>query len=122
MLEAHLLQLNDARFFDSIVDRIGDGLPSERAAEEVFSAAVERLVLSGDPCLKARVEEKRYLCQSLRHAMVVGDCRSHRGHLRQEPLIFVTPCPYVPGTYQLIPAHASHGPYTSRNSAVILII
>ncbi|MGD8867880.1 MAG: cupin domain-containing protein [Gemmatimonadales bacterium] len=27
-----------------------------------------------------------------------------------------------PGTYQCIPAHASHGPFSSRDGAVILVI
>jgi anti-sigma factor ChrR (cupin superfamily) len=29
---------------------------------------------------------------------------------------------YGSGTYQLIPAHTSHGPYTSKNGAIVLVI
>jgi anti-sigma factor ChrR (cupin superfamily) len=29
---------------------------------------------------------------------------------------------YGPGTYRYIPAHSSHGPYSSREGAVILVI
>lgn len=29
---------------------------------------------------------------------------------------------FGPGTYQYIPAHTNHGPYTSRDGAVILVI
>ena len=29
---------------------------------------------------------------------------------------------YGPGTYQHIPAHTNHGPYTSRTGAVVLVI
>jgi anti-sigma factor ChrR (cupin superfamily) len=29
---------------------------------------------------------------------------------------------YGSGTYQLIPAHTSHGPYTSKNGAVVLVV
>lgn len=29
---------------------------------------------------------------------------------------------YGPGTYQLIPAHTSHGPYTSKEGAIVLVI
>ena len=49
ILAAHLLKLNDTRFFTSIFDRIRDGLPAERAVEEAFSATANRLALSGDP-------------------------------------------------------------------------
>lgn len=94
ILEAHLLQLNDTRFFSAIINRILDGLPVVRAVEEAFSATANRLVLSGDPYLKARAEEIRDLCQSLRRAVVVGDCRSRRRkvrQVRQEPLIIITP-------------------------------
>lgn len=29
---------------------------------------------------------------------------------------------YGPGTYQYIPAHTDHGPYTSRDGAVVLVV
>jgi len=92
ILDAHLLMLDDHVFLDRVANRIHDDrVPADHAVEREFSRVANRLVVRGDPYLKARAEEIRDLCQSLRRALRNAEGDPKRQKLPRPPVI-VSPC------------------------------
>ena len=91
ILAAHMLMLDDQRFFEEIIERIrGDQLPAEFAVERTFSALAERLVMRGDRYLQARAEEVRDLSQNIRRALAAPDDSSTAASVRL-PAVVLSP-------------------------------
>ncbi|MFC2171413.1 phosphoenolpyruvate--protein phosphotransferase [Acidobacteriota bacterium] len=73
IISLHALALDDLQFFSLITRRVKcDLVSAEKAVEEEFSAAAQRLSASGDPYLQARTEDLRDICQLVQKALVYG--------------------------------------------------
>jgi phosphoenolpyruvate-protein phosphotransferase len=130
VLSAHLLMLDDSRFFANIFERIKQGrLSAEHALEAAFLETANRLLLSGDPYLQVRAEEIRDLFQSLRRAMMPENSDVLRTAAAQGPVVVVARslCPDVvlrarcmraAGFISSSEAFTSHGAILLRASGI----
>ena len=88
---AHLLVLEDHAFFRSIEDRIRHQLlPADRAVEEAFHSAASRLAASDDCYMRARAEDLRDICASVRQALAYGTAAFERHPATRQPTVLVT--------------------------------
>lgn len=71
---AHQLILDDRQFIRGIVELIqNERIRAEHAVEKAFCAAADRLAGSRDSYLRARAEDIRDVCQSIRTALIHGE-------------------------------------------------
>ncbi len=92
IISSHLLILEDKGFVSSITSHIEDDLVSaEQAMEDVFSAAADRLGATRDPYLRARAEDLRDICQTIRKALVLGEKAFQPPDPDRSPLVLIAP-------------------------------
>jgi len=90
IVAAHLMILEDTRFFSSIKERIKTkSLPAHQAVRDTFLESAKRLVASDDPYLRARAEDLKDLCQNLQRALIGGAHAFDFSVTDDRPLVFV---------------------------------
>ena len=91
IISSHLLILEDRQFFSSIIRRIeSECVSAERAVEEEFKSAADRLEASRDQILRARAEDLRDICQTIREAFILGDEAFQLIDLNKKEIIFIS--------------------------------
>jgi phosphotransferase system enzyme I (PtsI) len=92
VIAAHLLVLEDADFFASIEERIEHGLLSaDRAVNEAFTDAASRLTASSDSYMRARAEDLRDICHTIRRVLVDDADAFQLGPSGAGPVVYVVP-------------------------------
>jgi len=92
VVAAHLNIVEDQGFFGDIEERIlQDRLPADQAVMKAFSAAAARLAASRDSYMRARAEDLRDVCQSIRRALAFGADAFRHQHAGDEPVVMVAP-------------------------------
>ena len=90
IIAAHALVLDDNDFFASIEERIrSQRYHADRAVSEAFSAAASRLAASSDCYMRARAEDLRDICQSIRRALVHGPREFQLRQFGEDPTVYV---------------------------------
>jgi phosphotransferase system enzyme I (PtsI) len=96
ILAMHELILQDQQFMGRIRGRIAtESMRAERAVEEAFCDAADRLAATRDAYLHARAEDIRDVCQALVRALLLGERAFALRRTSAESLIFVTPYLHV---------------------------
>ena len=74
IVAGHQLILDDKQFIRGIVERIRRArVFAERAVEEAFCAAADRLAATRDAYLRSKAEDIRDVCQAVRTALIRGE-------------------------------------------------
>lgn len=91
ILSSHLLILEDEQFISALRRRIEENrFSAERALEEEFGAIANRLSLCRDSYLRARAEDLRDICQTLRKALLLGDAAFKQIRPLRNPPVFLS--------------------------------
>ncbi len=92
IVAAHHLILEDHHFIEGINERIRtEQVFAERAVEEAFRAAADRLSTTRDSYLRARAEDIRDVCQAIRTALIRGSLEPASTTSTGPDTIFVSP-------------------------------
>jgi len=90
VIATHQLILNDGHFVDGIIGRIeGHKVRAERAVEEAFCDAADRLAATRDTYLRTRAEDLRDICQVILRSLTRGEHAFHPLTPDDRDLVFV---------------------------------
>ncbi len=117
VLAAQRLILNDQHFFASIRARVQDQQQrAERAVEEAFCAAADRLAATRDIYLRARAEDLRDVCQAIVRALVRGENAFRPMAVPGRDVVFVTQQLHVSSVLRALRAGAKA--YVTTSDAI----
>lgn len=98
VVATHQLILNDSHFVDGVIARIeGHQVRAERAVEEAFCDAADRLAATRDTYLRTRAEDLRDICQVILRSLTRGEHAFHPVTPDDRDLVFVTSHLHVSG-------------------------